>query len=84
MQSSFYHWNEEHEVLINSCLKHACPAALTLRDLSAVGAEVVVVRAPKSGASFWNLGNFGQQMENARSRTALALQQLPVAKEPAA
>ena len=58
-----------------------CTSALTRADLGAVGADVTVVRAPKSGASFWNLGQFSQQMEAARSRTALALQQLPAAAE---
>ena len=61
--------------------KHASRDLHGLSAHNAVGAEVVVVRAPKSGASFWNLGNFSQQMENARARTALALEQLPDAEQ---
>jgi hypothetical protein len=36
--------------------------------------DLVVVRSPKSGVNFFSLGNFSGQLEAARYRTTLELQ----------
>ncbi len=51
------------------------PPLVHLVDRSAgaptdVPADVAVVRTPRSGAKFWNLGDFAGQLEEARRRTA--------------
>jgi len=57
----------------------AAPPLVHLVDRSAgaptdVPEGVPVVRTPRSGASFWNLGDFGGQLEEARALTAAVIQ----------
>ena len=45
-------------------------------DLDAIDAAVRVIRTPKSGARFWNLGDVARQMQEAEDRAAIVLSQL--------